>query len=687
MNSALSEVLIDSSKNSTEVKETILVVEDDEGLRRLINKNLSRAGFQTEFASCGAETISKINENPKVILLLDYGLPDMKANQVIEKLQEMGHIVPFIIMTGQGDERIAVEMMKLGARDYIVKDANFMDLLPQMISRVLERLATERKLDETEAILRDKERSISTLMGNLPGMAYRCKNDKNRTMTFVSDGCIKLTGFKPHDLVAENVTTYMKLIHADDQDMVLDKIHSALDKKRPFQITYRIHTASDEEKWVLEKGIGIFSPDVGLEGLEGFISDITDRKRAEQELQLAEERYRTIFQNSAVAITVTDENENIVSWNKYAEALLGMDKDDLYLKPVKSLFPSEEWERIRAQNVRQKGVQYQFETKIINKKQDVIDVSISLSVFKNHKGEVTGSIGIMSDITDRKRSEKALLTYKERLENLVEESPVAMISTDPAGNIDTMNKSAKKLLETEEFENKSIASIMGEEIEIKGQDDHRLTFTKRNGSEIPLSLSTAVLEEGGEKKGLIITLRDLSELAGLRIKPVEENRVETKMIFQLDKGDIYLIDDETTELGFKIFVDLVKHAKPGLCISRQNPIKIKKRYNLEKTPVVWLTRNEVEDVTCIHPNDLITKLQSTLINFIKEADDGVILLDGIEYLTAQNDFISVLKFIQAINDDLMASRSRLIVLMDSKAFDQREFHSLRKEMISYHFDG
>ncbi|MDY6960081.1 MAG: DUF835 domain-containing protein, partial [Halobacteriota archaeon] len=109
----------------------------------------------------------------------------------------------------------------------------------------------------------------------------------------------------------------------------------------------------------------------------------------------------------------------------------------------------------------------------------------------------------------------------------------------------------------------------------------------------------------------------------------------------------------------------------------------KKRYQLEKTPIVWLTRKEVEGENCIHPNDLITKLQSTLNNFISEAEDGVILLDGLEYLVTQNDFEMVLKFIQAINDDLMVSSSRLITPIDSEALDPRDFHSLKKEMVEF----
>lgn len=131
-----------------------------------------------------------------------------------------------------------------------------------------------------------------------------------------------------------------------------------------------------------------------------------EREQAEAELQLAEARFKTIFENSAVAITVTDENENIVSWNKFAEVLLGMGRKDIHMKPVSYLYPDEEWRRIRAENVRQKGMQHHIETRIIRKDKQIIDADLSVSVLKGPDGKVTGSIGIMADITERKRMEE-----------------------------------------------------------------------------------------------------------------------------------------------------------------------------------------------------------------------------------------------------------------------------------------
>ena len=144
--------------------------------------------------------------------------------------------------------------------------------------------------------------------------------------------------------------------------------------------------------------------------------NITECKRMQEQLQLAEENYTTIFENSSVAITLVDENENIVSWNKFAEVLLGMDKDDLYMKPVSSLYPEAEWRTIRSQNVRQKGMQHHLETRMVRKNQEIIDVDLSLSVLKGPDGKVTGSIGIIADITERNRAQEEKQRMEEQLQ-------------------------------------------------------------------------------------------------------------------------------------------------------------------------------------------------------------------------------------------------------------------------------
>ena len=154
------------------------------------------------------------------------------------------------------------------------------------------------------------------------------------------------------------------------------------------------------------------------------------RKTEYSEMDFLVEKYKTIFENSAVAITLTDENERIILWNKYTENLLGMNKDDLYMKPVELLYPPEEWRRIRSENVRRKGMQHHLETKMVRKNNELIDVDISLSVLKNHKERVIGSVGVVRDITQRKMMELELQRAHEKLEQRVKERTAEILKSN-----------------------------------------------------------------------------------------------------------------------------------------------------------------------------------------------------------------------------------------------------------------
>lgn len=145
---------------------------------------------------------------------------------------------------------------------------------------------TERK--RAEDALKESERRLSTLFSNLPGMAYRCANFPNWTMEFISEGCNELTGYSPEDLVGNRTLSYGDLIHPEDRQMVWDGVQEALDGKSPFELHYRIRTRSGDEKWVWERGRGVPSGRPDEMKLEGFISDVTQYRRLEEQLREAQ---------------------------------------------------------------------------------------------------------------------------------------------------------------------------------------------------------------------------------------------------------------------------------------------------------------------------------------------------------------------------------------------------------------
>lgn len=130
---------------------TILVVDDDPGLTRLIERALKREGYQTAAAGSGQEATAWLKQHRADLLLLDLKLPDIEGPVLIESMVAMGRAVPFIIITGQGDERVAVDMMKRGALDYLVKDVNFIEFVPTVVRRALSQMDKEHRLAAAEA--------------------------------------------------------------------------------------------------------------------------------------------------------------------------------------------------------------------------------------------------------------------------------------------------------------------------------------------------------------------------------------------------------------------------------------------------------------------------------------------------------------------------------------------------------
>jgi len=134
-----------------------------------------------------------------------------------------------------------------------------------------------------EQALRESQRALAALMGNLPGMAYRCRNDSEWTLEFVSEGAHQLTGHRPEALTS-GIVSYASLIHPDDRDKVWVEVQAGVARDHPYQLTYRIATALGEQKWVWERGSAVRGPAGTVVAREGFVSDITERKRAQEEV-------------------------------------------------------------------------------------------------------------------------------------------------------------------------------------------------------------------------------------------------------------------------------------------------------------------------------------------------------------------------------------------------------------------
>jgi PAS domain S-box-containing protein len=180
-------------------------------------------------------------------------------------------------------------------------------------------VAIERK--QADEALRESERTLSTLISNLPGMAYRCRNDADWTMQFVSEGSVELTGYRPDQLVGSRDIAYAQLIHPADRKGVREDVQAALDERRHFEITYRLMTPRGE-KWVWERGQGVYPNGDMPAAVEGFVTDITERVTARRNLE------QRVAERTRELATLLEISHNVASTLEL-EPLLGRILDHL----------------------------------------------------------------------------------------------------------------------------------------------------------------------------------------------------------------------------------------------------------------------------------------------------------------------------------------------------------------------
>ncbi len=270
---------------------------------------------------------------------------------------------------------------------------------------------TERK--RTEEALRESERRYATLVRNLPGMAYRCKNDLDWTMEFISDGCRSLTGYKAEELLNNAGTSYADIIHPEDREMTWNLVQSALEDKRPFQMSYRITTKSGEQKWVWEQGQGIFEGRSDLIALEGFITDITGRKQTEEELKTLS----TAVRQSPASVMITDPSGNIVYVNPKFCQLTGYSLEEVKGENPRILKSGEVTQEVyeRLWQTILSGKEWRGELHNKKKNGDLYWEDVVISAILNELGDITHFLAVKEDITERKQAEVERVRLEEQL--------------------------------------------------------------------------------------------------------------------------------------------------------------------------------------------------------------------------------------------------------------------------------
>lgn len=269
---------------------------------------------------------------------------------------------------------------------------------------------TDRKT--SEEALQESERRISTLISNLPGMVYRCIKESPCRMVFVSDGCKKLTGYDSEDLLENRNVIYTDLIHPEDKQRVLDELQQALDEQRPYELFYRILTAEAEIKWVWEKGQGIVGKDDKIVALEGFITDVSERMKAEEALQESRQMLQTVLDTIPVRVYWKDKKSVYMGCNNIFARDAGLaTPDEIVGKNDFELVWLDQAEQYRIDDrvVTASGLpKLNYEELQSTQDNKLIWRQASKVPLRDAQGKVIGILGTYEDITERKKAEEAL---------------------------------------------------------------------------------------------------------------------------------------------------------------------------------------------------------------------------------------------------------------------------------------
>lgn len=436
---------------------------------------------------------------------------------------------------------------------------------------MLENIPDEDWTDETELEKAgnnslENEHLWPNLISNLPGIVYRCKNDNNWTMTFVSRQCEEITGYAPSDLINNSKKAYNDLIFEKDRETVWNTVQNALKKNEAYETNYRILTRQNEMRWVWERGVGV-EDENGELFLEGFIEDITDQRQAEDALKESEERNRTILKKLPATVWMTDKYLRFISSSGSGLALLGVEEDQVMGMSLNEFFKTDDPEHpaIAAHKQVLKGESVNYSMK----HQNIIwETYLEPSI--NSNNEIIGVIGVAYNVTQQREAEKLLRISEEKYRHIFENAMEGIFQSTPEGKYISVNPAfariggfnspedmidsvpnIKDLYVHPEDRDQLIEQLQNQE----GVNNFEIEIKRKDGSLIWITTNVmAVRDKNGKLKYLQGSIIDISQR-----KHVEEilRREEEKLRLIIDSSQdfIYSYDMQgSSPVPIKVFL-------------------------------------------------------------------------------------------------------------------------------------
>lgn len=293
----------------------ILHVEDNPQFAELVGDLLEdeRDVFEVVTETDASNVLSLLEDGSIDCIVSDYEMPEMDGLELLERVRAEYPELPFILFTGKGTESVASNAISKGVTDYLQKEGT-KDQFTVLANRI-----------ENAVTQREQERQFETLVDNLPGMVYRCRDDEGWPFEFVGGEVQSLTEYTSAQIMDEEFSWETDVVHQDDRETVRNEIQKQLEEDGSFELRYRIRTRDADVRWVWERGRAVETTPDGTTILEGFIADISDLKGRERELEQQQTINRTLIENLPVGVLVEDETRTILASNAKLGEILGVE--------------------------------------------------------------------------------------------------------------------------------------------------------------------------------------------------------------------------------------------------------------------------------------------------------------------------------------------------------------------------
>jgi PAS domain S-box-containing protein len=368
---------------------------------------------------------------------------------------------------------------------------------------------------------------LDTLISNLPGMVYRARNAPDWPMEFVRGDCESLTGYAAEDLEEGKVVFGEDVVHPADQQDVWEAVQNSIEEGRPFEITYRIRTKDGATKWVWERGQIVDSRASDGQHLEGFITDITERKEQKAELQQERTRRNALFQHTidpVVFLEFVSGDPVVREVNTAFEETFGYEEASAVGRPIYELVVPDESETMQEAKELNRRIEAGelVETEVRRQAAEGFRDFLLQSIPLEPGESGTKAYAIYSDVTERKQRERKL----ERYERLVEASGDPMYMLDAEGCFRYVNG---KLAEITGY---SEAELLGEHFGMVTSEAHlergtnliqsllssgdqhgkfELEIQTKAGERVPVENHLGLLTAAEGIEGTVGVLRDITE--------------------------------------------------------------------------------------------------------------------------------------------------------------------------------